>query len=280
MLKSLFLWTIAILLTLGSAIYQRTSGPTYPIEGSVAFGDQEISYRFLTSHTTTKDQLVQLVVRDTSITGRLYFRKVPSFEDYQNKRLIRKDTLLYAHLPKQPAAGKLEYRIELKKTNKKQLLPEKGPVTTRFKDDVPAVALLPHILFMFSAMLFSTRSGLEALRRNAANLYRYTLVTVVLMALGGLIFGPLVQKYAFGQYWTGFPFGTDLTDNKTMVAFLVWILALFKIRKNPRAKGWVLAAAIVTFIIFIIPHSMMGSEIDYTKADSLETASSRLQRLL
>ena len=34
-----------------------------------------------------------------------------------------------------------------------------------------------------------------------------------------------VQKAAFGAYWTGFPFGYDLTDNKTVLMWLAWVLA-------------------------------------------------------
>ena len=37
---------------------------------------------------------------------------------------------------------------------------------------------------------------------------------------------------------------------------------LFK-SKNP--KYWVIGAALVTLIVFLIPHSLMGSEINYSK---------------
>jgi hypothetical protein len=73
-----------------------------------------------------------------------------------------------------------------------------------------------------------------------------------------------VQKYAFGAYWTGWPVGTDLTDNKTAVAFLLWVLAVYKLWKDREKRGWALVAAIVLLLIYLIPHSMMGSEIDHT----------------
>ncbi len=49
-----------------------------------------------------------------------------------------------------------------------------------------------------------------------------------------MILGPIVQKYAFGELWTGIPFGWDLTDNKTLIAFLFWILAVIMNRKKER----------------------------------------------
>jgi hypothetical protein len=77
-----------------------------------------------------------------------------------------------------------------------------------------------------------------------------------------------VQKFAFGALWTGFPFGYDLTDNKTLIAFIGWIIAIIAGRNGRPARGWVLAAAILLLIIFLIPHSLLGSELDYSEMDT------------
>ena len=79
--------------------------------------------------------------------------------------------------------------------------------------------------------------------------------------MGGLILGPIVQKYAFNEWWAGIPFGWDLTDNKTLIAILVWLMALEMLRKKSSAF-WVVVASIVTMVIFAIPHSMFGSQLD------------------
>ncbi len=77
-----------------------------------------------------------------------------------------------------------------------------------------------------------------------------------------MILGPLVQKYAFGELWTGVPFGWDLTDNKTLIAFIFWILAVVMNRKKERPLYTALAA-VVLLLVYSIPHSMFGSELDY-----------------
>jgi hypothetical protein len=82
-----------------------------------------------------------------------------------------------------------------------------------------------------------------------------------------MILGPVVQKYAFGEFWAGWPFGKDLTDNKTLVAFVAWIIAVVRLRKNKEKRGWALAAAIILLAIYLIPHSMFGSELDYSTGD-------------
>ena len=50
-----------------------------------------------------------------------------------------------------------------------------------------------------------------------------------------MILGPLTQYYAFGALWTGFPFGIDLTDNKTLIALIGWIIAAFMLKRFEKA---------------------------------------------
>jgi hypothetical protein len=80
-----------------------------------------------------------------------------------------------------------------------------------------------------------------------------------------MVFGPIMQEYAFGAFWTGWPFGHDLTDNKTLVALIFWIIAYFKLRKDSTNRTWPIIAAVVMLAVFFIPHSVLGSEIDYTQ---------------
>ena len=103
--------------------------------------------------------------------------------------------------------------------------------------------------------------------------------TLGLMTVGGMILGPVVQKYAFGAFWTGWPFGYDLTDNKTLIMWIVWVFAALVLwkRRTPRdwaARGAVLVAAVVMMVVYLIPHSLRGSELDYSQLEE----SSSLER--
>jgi len=40
------------------------------------------------------------------------------------------------------------------------------------------------------------------------------------------------------------------------------------LKRFKRPKRWAIAAAIITLIVYLIPHSVLGSEIDYSKTDS------------
>ena len=173
---------------------------------------------------------------------------------------------LVAYLPGQPPAGKLEYRVVLRHEGQEYPLNE-FPVVIRFKGAVPAWVLIPHILFIFTAQLLSLLAGLFAIYRLKG--YKlYGMITVILIFAGGFILGPVMQKYAFGAFWTGFPFGQDLTDNKVLFAMIFWVLAIIMNAKKERPV-YTLIAASVFFLINMIPHSVMGSELDYETGEVL-----------
>ena len=260
-----WLWILAIVITVGSAVYQRLTGPTHPVRGKVNLAGQRISFRLLRNEIVDKDLAIVLEVPDTTITGHVKYRRYRSRDDWSNIPFQREGDQLKGSLPHQPAAGKLIYFVTLDKGEATISLTGDKPVIIRYRGDVPAWILWPHVLIMFIAMLLSNRAGLEALDSQGRP-YRYMIWTIVLFIAGGFILGPLMQKYAFGVYWTGFPLGTDLTDNKTLFAMVGWILAWFMNRRGREGRGWIVLAAVLMLAIYLIPHSLLGSELDYTNS--------------
>ena len=100
------------------------------------------------------------------------------------------------------------------------------------------------------------------------NIRKLTIWTLGFLVIGGFILGPIMQKFAFGEFWTGFPFGHDLTDNKTLIAIVGWLIALYMYSKSKSPKKWALFGSFLLLIIYLIPHSVMGSELDYNKIDA------------
>ena len=101
-------------------------------------------------------------------------------------------------------------------------------------------------------------------------------MTLIFLIIGGFILGPVVQKFSFGAYWTGWPLGDDLTDNKTMFALFAFVLAWF-LRNKSYGKWLAIGAALVMMVVYLIPHSMNGSELD---VDSGEVVTGSLLFLL
>ncbi len=265
------LWFLAVLLMAATVVYQRRTGPTHPLRGTVTRPGKTVSYKLVRSEETVRDARVALP--DPGVSGTLVWRRFPLKETWNRQPMVREQKdgkgELAGYLPKQPPAGKLEYTVELGQGPDTVRIPQEGPVVLRYKGPVSLAVLLPHVTMMFIAVLIGLRTGLGALFGTTAP-RRLLWITLSCMTLGGLILGPFVQKAAFGHYWTGFPWGYDLTDNKTLLMWGVWVLAALVVGPRPRPReGWsraaVLAATLAMAVVYLIPHSMRGSQLDYSK---------------
>lgn len=265
--KSSLLWVLAFVITIAVAVYQKTTGPTYPVKGSVKIDGKDFDYKLLRSHGGNDDASISFEFPNT-VSGKLYYRPYRSNDEFVEVPMKFIDKELVGKLPHQPPAGKLEYKVMIN-DGKNEFFLNEEPTVIRFKGGVPLGILIPHIFFMFTAMFVSTRAGIEAIAKGD-KMKIYTLVTLVSLFIGGLMLGPLVQKYAFGDYWTGWPFGGDWTDNKTIIAWIFWLVAYLVLRKKPQNRIWPIVAMLVLFIVYSIPHSMGGSELD-TKTGKVTT---------
>ncbi len=277
-MKKFLIWLLAFIITIGAAYYQRKTGPTYPKRVQVTINGNSTEIKLVRSLGLNERSEVKLGIRDTSVNAVLYYKIFKSDDEYSAVKFIYKvyplnsfvmnkifkmteESGFFAEMPQQPAAGKLQYYIEITDSKGMQTILKETPVVVRYKGNVPGYILGPHILIMFIAMLFSTAAGLLAVAKVPS--YRnYGIWTLILLTAGGMILGPLVQKFAFGDLWTGIPFGWDLTDNKTLIAFLLWVLAVYMNHKKERPLYTILAA-IGLLLVYSIPHSMFGSELDY-----------------
>ena len=268
---AVLLWIAALALMLAAAVWQRLTGPTYPRRGTAVIASEEVRWRLLRSSVSGQPFMVA-VPAPAGVTGVVRYRRYPTGEPFRDVAMGREDGALVALLPSQPPAGKLEYSVLLTTPAGPVRVPEGEPIVMRFKGDVPALVLIPHVVTMFVSMMIGIRAALAAaLGRPESR--RYAWVAVVGIAIGGLVLGPIVQKDAFGAYWTGWPFGSDLTDNKTLAMWLAWVAAVvaFWRRKDPldRVARWVtIVAAVVMIAVYVVPHSLRGSELDYSKVEA------------
>jgi hypothetical protein len=267
MKKIFFIWLISLLLSCAIMVYQRITGPTYPISGKVALGDSTIAFKLRRSHAGGSDHQINVTVGTASLSGKVRWKRYKT-EDQWAEIPMQVDAgdaarRLVASLPHQPPAGKLQYLVILSDSKENVSLTGEVPVIIRFRGDVPMWWLHPHIVFMVLALLLGTRAFLEACI-NGGKMYRYTCWTTVCLVFGGFILGPIVQHCAFGVWWSGFPLGHDATDNKTLLSLVVWLLALWRGKKE-HLRLWVIVAFVALMAIYLVPHSILGSELDYSK---------------
>jgi len=272
MKRTALFWTVAIVITLVSLVYQRVTGPTYPVSGSAQLNGKSIAYKLNRSYDGPDNAQVQVKTDDQSITGTLFWKRYKTDEAWTQVPLTFADGTLKGELPHQPVAGKLLYRVELQQGDQHVNLSGNEAVVLRFRNPVPIWVIIPHVFAMFGAFLFSARAGLEFFNKEP-KFKNFIYATLGFLAIGGFILGPLMQYFSFNLWWTGWPFGTDLTDNKTAFAFLVWVATAIAVSRAKNAKYWALGASIIMIVVYLIPHSLLGSELDYTKLDKQNTKS-------
>ncbi len=266
--KSIFLWFAAIALMIIIVIYQRTTGPTYPKKGEVTVEGSVVKFKLLRSHEIGANAPVVLNAPDKSIVAHIKMKRYLSHDEWTEHDMIRQGDELVAELPAQEPAGKVMYHISVGKDYQNLKYITNEPIVLRYKGVVPDWVLYPHIAFMILSFAFAMRVALEAAFKGDKVL-NFAYWTFGFFAFGGLVLGPLVQWYAFGAFWTGWPFGKsilhfgDLTDNKTLASILIWLYTILRLRKHPNQTWWAWIATIVMIAVYLIPHSMLGSEIDY-----------------
>jgi hypothetical protein len=286
-LRGIVLWVVAFALAAGAMIYQRATGPTYPLKRTFTVAGKSYKYEFLRSYETTGGAPVQIVLPRTAphIKAVLHWRRFPTQDSFvpipmaetivgtaKAGESMKREVHHEAHLPRQPAAGKVEYYVTAESQNDTQRLPPgEDTVVLRYKDPVPDYILIPHVTAMILVIIVGMRAGLSALFQPGTT-RRYAWVALTLMTIGGMTLGPLVQKYAFGEYWTGFPNGGDWTDNKMLFMWLAWLIACVVLGASTRpvtsiGRAATVIAALVMTGVYMIPHSMGGSQLDYSAVE-------------
>ena len=256
-MKKYMYWLLAILITLALSVYQRMTGPTHPKKLAIELNGESYKIK-LPRSGVQQDELLTLKDIPSSVKAQVHYHRYPTADPFTTKDFEWNDGEWQTALPVQPVGGKLLYYITV--DGKDYCADE--PLIIRFRNEVPAAILVPHILLMFAAMLFAVYTFLLVITRKKYR--RWLNITVFTLFVGGFIFGPMVQHAAFGPWWTGFPYGTDLTDNKTLLAFVAFLIALVTMKW--KFNKWVVACAVLFMIaIFTIPHSAYGSEYDYSK---------------
>jgi hypothetical protein len=269
--RSLVLWILAVLVMVLAANFQDRTGPTKEFKGHFQGAGEAFEFELVRSGNTDAGALVEVPDPGGSLSGEVFYKRYPTNDPFSPLTMKAVDGALQAVLPVQPAAGKLEYYLALEAGDGPIRIPEEDTLILRYKDPVPPGVLVPHILFMFLALLVGVRTALGA-AFHPEGVRKLAWTTLGFMTVGGMILGPVVQKYAFGAFWTGWPFGYDLTDNKTLIMWIVWVFAAFVLwkRRTPRdwaARGAILVAAVVMMVVYLIPHSLRGSELDYSQLE-------------
>ena len=263
MTRGVVLWIVAVAVGVFAGVWQRRTGPSYPWRGRLVAGGVEAAVSLPRSHVTTSPARVALPAPGAGMRGTLYWRRYPSGDAFAGVAMRAEGDTLAAALPVQAPAQMVEYYAELASAaGETRIVPPTGrAVVLRWRDPIPSWLLISHITVMMLALVLGARAGLAAAFEG--DRYRLlALLTLAAIALGGLVLGPATERAAFGTWWTGLPFGRDVTDDKTLLAFVAWVAAVYAGgRRWRRAPALVLLACVVMLAVYLIPHSVAGSRL-------------------
>ena len=193
---------------------------------------------------------VEVKTDNQSITGTVTWKRDKTDDQWTQVPMTFANGMLKAELPHQPVAGKLLYRVELQEGDQRVTLHDSDPIVIRFRATCPSGSSY-RMCLPCSARFFSARGGLEYFSKEP-KFRNYMYLTLGFLIVGGFILGPLMQHFSFNVWWTGWPYGTDLTDNKTAIAFLGWVVAAVALTRAKNPKRWALAAAILMILVYLI----------------------------
>ncbi len=285
-LTGALLWVVAFGI---AGLYVAWENDPYdPLAGELMLEDGAVvAYQFVRSRVLGEPLAVGVDAPDGT-TGRVKYWRVnsddePRFAEMTIRtidvgRMGRTKMVerLAAELPGlAEMAGKYAYFVHLEYGGREYVIDDgrRGAIVSRYRGGMPMLTVvLPHVICIMLSMILGMRAALEALRRTGrpVPLMWATLVTLL---LGGFVFGPIMQKHAFGVYWAGVPMGWDLTDNKVTIELVLWLIAVkFNVgryRGGVWSKRTIVIAGLATFAVYMIPHSLLGSGYDYVAGGSV-----------
>ncbi|MBD3237012.1 MAG: hypothetical protein GF330_09930 [Candidatus Eisenbacteria bacterium] len=145
-------------------------------------------------------------------------------------------------------------------------------ISLTFKGGVSSPVLTGHVLCMMVGLGVLILAGLFAIAhlrttRFLAPMRRCALIGVVLLAIGTLPLGMIVEYQVFGTYWEGWPFGRDVTDTKSGLMMVLWLILMLArgralLSRLPARRGpsdrawarWLIALVLFTIGLYLIPH--------------------------
>ena len=143
----------------------------------------------------------------------------------------------------------------------------------RFEGSRSTPLLIVHIGFMFGSFLLMVLAFMTAWEhvKESAVLHRLSklvLWATVCLFIGVIPVGFWINYQVYAAYWTGFPLGRDITDSKSLLILLYWILLLFYFKgsvfsQNPARnlagaaglKWMTIFGVLLSLAAFLIPHS-------------------------
>ncbi|MGC9070460.1 MAG: hypothetical protein ACP5IO_04025 [Elusimicrobiales bacterium] len=249
MLKKFFYILVSLILTLLLTVFQRITGPTYPVKGDLDYNGRNVRYKLPRSCTIKKSECIAYIYKN-DVNAYISWKRLGVDEEFKKIYFKSDGNKSIVIIPDDfMPASKIEYDfyVDGKKINLNKIV-------LRFKNEVRRWILISHIFFMFLSLVICFYLFLEVVfeKKFSSKVFWANYLS---MFIGGFVLGALLQKEAFGIFWSGFPFGSDVTDNKVLVSFIFWSYAAYRLLKGFESRKAILISFFITILTYLIPHS-------------------------
>ena len=262
---------VAVILTIVLLGIARRISTRHPSDFSQQIGDVTASHTTVTEDFGDGPVLDVQLSSPTGLTALVFYSETDG-GPYVSDTLTGTSDGFTGVLPVLQKGSKWFYHIVILKGEKSvAVFPPYGNQFIKFKGHVPPHVLIPHIFCMFAIVFFGLLTVFSAfdLTRGKGDLkksLRYLLLTIIFAFIGGFPLGYYVAYLAFGVGWGGIPFGWDITDNKTVLLFVFWLVTLILARRGLKGESMAISentyliltvvSLAVTIFTFMIPHSI------------------------
>ncbi len=279
-------WRIAaaVIFTLLMLVFTRKTTAVRSVHKMVEQGGILIEHHTVPKQVGEEIPLISARVEGSSEVRLVY--KIGMEGEYQSIPMLTKSSeqnVFEASIPLHPKGVKAWYYLEAVSPAAEGgvtvTLPEAqsgqvDPIRLKFEGEVPPYVIIAHILCIFGAIFFAVLALFSAIdvsrsKETLRQSVKYPVWTLVLLFLGFVPFGIAMNYFAFGVLWEAFPFGWDVTDNKSQIMMLFWLLTLLLTRGSLFGKGTernlisdrgysalVIVSFVATMIILAVPHSV------------------------
>lgn len=278
-------WKLGIAFVVVFLLFALSKGSTHRRKAVVV---EKLGARIV--HLTTSEHIgagdasIKAVVETTSPLSpgsiRLYYKigRQGTLSWAPMERMAGTDTFA-GFVPHQAKGWQAYYYVQVETTQGQVVtLPDAQTPGSRsfllkFKGVVHPFVTIGHVLCMFSAVFILLVAFFYAFDILRGKRFVHQALAPILWALlflfiGGFPLGWIMAAQTFGKPWSGFPFGWDITDNKTLLAFLYWFILLILVYRSlftkdsskdlipPKAFAWLtILGTLLTIWIYLVPHS-------------------------
>lgn len=250
MKQNIILWVSAAIITFLSGYLESITSPDYPVTGTIGIESKKLSYKLDKVANPIDDLKLLLRTEVDSLLGQVEYRIIQPKGGWKKIPLKSAERILRALVPIPADAERIEYRLRLYKQNREFVIQNKNqPVILSVKGKVPGMVNTLFYLFLFSGLLFSTRTALEFFSPQN-KIKKLSILTFFLFCISVIIFLPLKKIYEMQALGNKIiPFG-DLLDTALFIIILVWLAAAILVFFVRNYRIIPMVAAIATLILF------------------------------